>query len=328
MPQIPFRFLTLLPLLVIGGFYATLHAQAPTPSSAKKDTSNAARDLRDTTYRSRSDTTKLSAQVIDSTQVVDTTRMSTPSLVGTYDRSLDSTKFLTKEELNFLDYRYLGRILETIPGVFVRDQFSIGGYNQLNIRGVDWRGIAVTSNGRLLNEPASGIFNLFHFTTEYADRIEFITGPRAFLYGVNSTGGAVNLVTKNYNSNRALSKLNYTETSYNYQYSDGTFSQNISRKVNFTFGFQHQGTDGRYTSSAHEAWNMRVKLRYNLSKNFNIILSEYLTSTETQLNGGIDIDKTGILELAFDRIQAVVVNPDAFEKISRHDVDLSLVGTV
>ena len=322
------RYFTLLPLLVIGGFYATLHAQAPTPSSAKRDTSNAAKALRDTAYVSKPDTAKSYKPIVDSTQVIDTTRMSTPSLVGTYDRSLDSTEFLTKEDLNFLDYRYLGRILETIPGVFVRDQFSIGGYNQLNIRGVDWRGIAVTSNGRLLNEPASGIYNLFHFTTEYADRIEFITGPRAFLYGVNSTGGAVNLVTKNYNSNRALSKLNYTETSYNYQYSDGTFSQNISRKVNFTFGFQHQGTDGRFTSSAHEAWNMRVKLRYNLSKNFNIILSEYLTSTETQLNGGVDIDKTGIPELAFDRIQAVVVNPDAFEKISRHDVDLSLVGTV
>jgi outer membrane receptor protein involved in Fe transport len=254
--------------------------------------------------------------------------MSTPSLVGTYDRRLDSTRVIAKEGLNFLDYRYLGGILETFPGVFIRDHFNTGDYNQLNIRGVDWRSIAITANGRLMNDPSSGVYNLYQFTPEYADRIEFVSGPRSFLYGLNSAGGAVNLVTKNYNSNRPLTKLNYAETSYRYQYSDGTFSQNISRKVNFTFGFQHQGTEGRFANSAHEAWNMRVKLRYNLSKDFNIIVSEYLTNSETQLNGGIDVRTTGIPALAFDPIQAIVVNEDAFEKISRHDMDISLVGTL
>ncbi len=264
----------------------------------------------------------------DSTVVIDTTRMSTPALLGTYDRTLDSTRFYSKDDLNFLDYKYLGGILETVPGIFVRDQFSAGSYNQLNIRGADWRSIAITSNGRLLNDPASGIFNLYHFSTEYADRIEYITGPRAFLYGVNSAGGAINLVTKNYNSNRPYSKLNYTESSYKFQYSDGTFSQNISRKINVTLGFQHYGTVGRFLNSADDAWNVRVKLRYNLSKDFNVILSEYWTGSETQLNGGIAVDRLQIPAFAFDRILAEPVNADAFEKISRHDLDLSLVGTL
>ena len=49
-------------------------------------------------------------------------RMSTPSLVGTYDRWLDSSQYLTKEDLHWLDYRYLGWILGTIPGVPLREQ--------------------------------------------------------------------------------------------------------------------------------------------------------------------------------------------------------------
>lgn len=283
--------------------------------------------LGDSTYLLPLDTPSSKSNA-DSILVVDTTRMSTPVLVGTYDRSLDSTKFITKDDLHFLDYLYLGGVLQTMPGIFIRDQFSEGQYNQLTMRGSDWRAVAITANGRLLNDPASGIYNLYHFTTEYADRIEVITGPRAFLYGLNSTGGAVNLVTKNYNSNRPFSKINYTESAYNYQYSDGTFSQNISRKVNFTFGFQHQGTDGRFPASTHDAWNMRIKVRYNLSRDLNIILSEYLTHTETDLNGGVDPVKTGIPTLAFDRIQAVIRNYDSFEKLNRHDLDLSLVGTV
>lgn len=254
--------------------------------------------------------------------------MSTPSLVGTLDRSLDSTKMLTREDLDFFDYRYFGGLLESFPGVFIREQFMIGGYNQLNIRGADWRGIAVLSNGRPLNEPASGVYNAFHFTTEYADRIELISGPRAFLFGVNSSGGAINVVTKNYNSNRAYTKINYTETANNYQYSDGTFSQNISRKINLTVGFQHQGWDGRFVNSADDAWNVRIKARYNVSQVLNIIFSEYLTRTQTQLNGGISLEKSGDVFFAFDRILAAPVNTESYEKISRHDVDLSLVGTL
>jgi len=254
-------------------------------------------------------------------------RMSTPSLVGTYDHSLPPERFLTQEDLHWLDYRYLGGILEQTPGVFARDQHSIGQYNQLNIRGADWRSIAITANGRLMNDPATGVFNLFHFAPEYADRIEFLSGPRAFLYALNASGGAINLVTKNYNSNRPFSKINYTESAYEYQYSDGTFSQNISRKINFTFGFQHQSTDGRFANSAHESWNWRVKLRYNLSRDFNVILSEYYTTTITQLNGGVDIGASGVSQ-GLDPLRATVRNAEAKEETDRHDVDLSFVGTL
>ncbi|MEO8166940.1 MAG: putative porin [bacterium] len=313
--MLPNWILVLLPLSIIGGFTHLLNAQTQIIAN---DSSRTVTVVGDTTYNSP----------IDSTVTIDTTRMSTPSLLGTYDRTLDSTRFFSRDDLNFLDYRYLGGILETVPGIFIRDQFSAGSYNQLNIRGADWRSIAITSNGRLLNDPASGIFNLYHFSTEYADRIEYITGPRAFLYGVNSAGGAINLVTKNYNSNRPYSKLNYTESAYTFQYSDGTFSQNISRKVNVTLGFQHYGTDGRFVNSADDAWNVRAKVRYNLSKDFNLIFSEYWTGSKTQLNGGIAVNQLQVPVFAFDRILARPVNTEAFEKVSRHDLDLSLVGTL
>lgn len=254
-------------------------------------------------------------------------RMSIPSLVGTYDRHLDSGNVISREKLHWLEYRSLGGILEQYPGVFLRNQYSEGQYSQLNIRGTDWRGIAITLDGRLLNDPASGIYNPFYFSTEYADRIEVVTGPRAFLYGLNSTGGAINLVTKNYNSNRPFSKLNYSESGYNYSYTDGTFSQNISRKINVTLGFQQQSTDGRFENSEHEQWNGRVKLRYNVSKSLNIILSDYFIHTQTGLNGGVDL-ATVVTGRAFDPLLATMVNTDAYEKVTRHDVDLSFVGTL
>ncbi len=172
----------------------TKHAPSPADSAALAK--------QDTSYRkaTQPDTSHAGPDTLG--------RMSTPSLVGTLDRTMDTTHTVTREDIHWIDYQYLGNVLEQFPGVYIRDLASTGQYNQINVRGQDWRSVAVFQNGRLLNDPASGIYNLYQYSTENADRIEFITGPRAFLYGINSTGGAVNIVTRNYNSNRPFTKLN------------------------------------------------------------------------------------------------------------------------
>jgi len=253
-------------------------------------------------------------------------RFPPPPAAGSVDRSDDTTRLITHTRRNWLDHRYIGDLLENIPGVFVRNQHSTGQYNQINSRGADWRSISVLANGRNLSDPASGIYNLFHMPSEYAERIEPITGPRAFLYGFNSAGGALNVVTKNYDNVVPFTKVDYAESAYGYQYADGTFSQNFVRGLNFMLGFQTQSTDGRYANSSHEAWNVRAKLRYTLLPTLNVILSEYFTSTRTDMNGGVDTRLTAP-EDTYSSVRATVVNLDSYEKITRHDLDLSLIGT-
>ncbi len=271
------------------------------------------------------DTTRHAASA-DTLRVDTLGRMSTPELVGTLDRSLDSASFITNDALHWVDYRSSTGILRTAPGATVMDQSIVGGYSNIGFSGGDWRGVAFLQDGRLLNDPASGIFNPDHFSPEYADRIEIVSGPRAFLYGLNSPNGAVNFVTKNYNSNKPFTKIIYSEGAYNYQITDGTFSQNISRKINFTAGFQHQSTDGRHANSSYEDWNLRVKGRYNVSKDLNIILSEYLTSTFTNLNGGVNFRLDSVIYTTTPLAQHVM-SLSSYEKLTRHDVDLSFVGT-
>jgi len=266
-------------------------------------------------------------QATDSLSVPDTLfHMTTPSVVGTLDQWLDSSHVISRHQLPWLEYRYLGDILGHLPGVFVADQQSEGQYSRLSVRGSDWRSIAVMADGRPLNDPGSGIYNLFGFSTEYADRIELISGPRAFVYGLNGTGGTVNLLTRNFNTNRPLSCIAYSQSAYSYSRSDGFFSQNVSRRVNVTFGFQAQGTDGRFPNAVSEQWNSRLKIRYNPLRELNIIASHYFTSTQTELNGGVNLAASGTVD-AFIPPLATMVNTDSYEKLTRNDVDLSLVGT-
>jgi hypothetical protein len=55
------------------------------------------------------------------------------------------------------------------------------------------------------------------------------------------------------------------------------------------------------------------------------LLSYQYLSTQTGLNGGIDPVSSGTT-LAFQPLQAVMVNTDAYEKLTRHDFDLTLAG--
>ncbi len=247
-----------------------------------------------------------------------------PASAGSLFGSPDSHSTISRAEMNLMHYRSLSGILEQYPGVFMRNQYSEGQYDGITIRGNDWRSVALMMDGRLLNDPASGIYNPYYFSTAYADRIEIVTGPRSFLYGLNSTGGAINIVTPNLSLTRPFSVLNYAESGYNYSYADGTFSQNIGRKFNMMLGFQQQSTDGRFENSESEQWNARIKLRYSILENLHVTVSEYFTHTQTGLNGGIDPTS---LAPAFDPRLATVVNSDSYEKVSRHDVNASLIGS-
>ncbi|MBI5216470.1 MAG: TonB-dependent receptor plug domain-containing protein [Ignavibacteriae bacterium] len=246
------------------------------------------------------------------------------SLLGSLDRKLSGENILPDSLFPFVDYRYLGDLLSMFPEVYVRDLGSPGQLHGLTMNGVDARSIAVMSDGILLNEPLTGVFDLNLYPTEYIERVEIIPATRAFLYGINSTGGAINLVTKNYVAAKPISRIRFFESAYEHTYFDGFVSQDVKRDLNVTIGLQHPSYYGRFRNSNHEAWNARVKIRYNISENLNIFASEMYNQTRTGLNGGLD---TLTLPIDYyDKIDAILRNEDAYEKITRHDVQLGMGG--
>jgi outer membrane cobalamin receptor len=256
----------------------------------------------------------------------DTTHTLIPFLLSrAFAIGVDSSMDITSGEFRWFGHRYSGEIIGGLPGVYLRDPASEGQYSQLNFRGADWRSLAVLADGRSMNDPASGIYNLYYYASDYPERIEVITGPRSFLYGMNAAGGVVHYVSRHFDTNRPFSKLNYTEGPYGYGYVDGSMTQNVTEAANVTLGFQRQVTDGRYDNGAHEAWNLRARLRYRFSDRFFAVLSEYYTNTKSQLHGGIAPDDLSLAN-AFFPLETSVRNGDSYEKVNRHDVDLSFVG--
>ncbi|MBM4167530.1 MAG: hypothetical protein FJ218_11520, partial [Ignavibacteria bacterium] len=172
------------------------------------------------------------------------------------------------------------------------DLGSVGQPSQLTYRGMSTRNIGIFIDGRPMNEPLTGIADINFIPTEMIERVEIIPAPRSLLYGMNSNAVAINIVTKSYNSKIPYSRIKYTEGAYEEGLFDGVLAHNLSRNLNLSVGVQRRTTDGRYENSANDEWNARSKLRWNVSKKFNVELLQMYNKQKVGLFGGVDYFKS------------------------------------
>ncbi|MDI6804972.1 MAG: TonB-dependent receptor plug domain-containing protein, partial [Bacteroidota bacterium] len=243
----------------------------------------------------------------------------------TYTKLDDSRRIESSTTIRHSNYRHLGNLLESFAGVFLYNFSSFGQPHTLLSNYTDYRTIVLAHNGISLNDPITGFYNLNYFPTENIERIEFINSTKAFLYTFNSTGSLVNMVSKFYNNNTPYTRLRYSESAYEETYLDGMFSQNILHNFNLTGGVQRIVADGRYANSEYNSWNVRLKLRHNISDNLNVYFNEIYNQNILGLNGGVDLVNTPTKDI-FDEMRAVVKYSDAYEKVARNDLQLGAAG--
>lgn len=86
-----------------------------------------------------------------------------------------------------------GEVLKSVPGVGVssgrKDESSI------TIRGFDSRRVSIMVDGRPVNLPYYGTFNISSMSLDKLEKIMVVRGPTSVTYGPNVMGGVVNFVT-------------------------------------------------------------------------------------------------------------------------------------
>lgn len=283
------------------------------------------------------DTLRTSMSVIDTLPPVrvDTAKRIPPlRSVGALPGAAGSASVFDANGITWKEYRTLTDVLPAAPGVFVRDMGSPGQDNQVSIDGAGHAGTAFLVDGIGHNDPVTGTFNFAFFPVEAIERLELVTGPRAFLYGANSTGGAVNVISKSFSNNKPFTRIRYSQGSYTYTQTDAMFSQNILPRFNLSFGLSylgygmHKSADlnaGRFPNSDNQAYSFRTKLRYNMSETVNLVFTHWYAQTQTGLFGGINLNTTTDPASVYDDNTAVVVNYDSYEKHSDHHASLAAV---
>ena len=243
--------------------------------------------------------------------------------IGSLTHSSDSSSLLHSSQFIWTYSQFAGEVLQYSPGVFTRELGEPGQPVQLTLNGIDGRGVAITLDGRPMNDPLTGTYDLNHLPLEYMDQLELQSGSQSGYFGNNAPGGAMNAVTPQYNSNRPITKIRYMQGPFEQILTDGLYTQNVARGVNVMFGFQRSVSDGRYPNSGYDAWNIRTRVRYDHSDRWNFWISDLYTRSATQMNGGIDPARSPSF---FDEVTAVVRTEEASQTTSRRDVTVGGVA--
>lgn len=101
-------------------------------------------------------------------------------------------------------------ILREVPGISVGRTGSFGGQVDVRIRGAESNHTLVLIDGIKVNDPSLGqSFDFSQLPAADIERIEVLRGPQSSLYGSESIGGVVNIVTKR--GRKGLEASGYTE---------------------------------------------------------------------------------------------------------------------
>lgn len=274
-----------------------------------------------------------SAQVQDSlslatpdTTAVDSVRSVMIPGMGIISPAPDTTGLFYSRFL-WSDARTLGDLFRFTPGMFLRELGAPGKPDQLTIHGLDLRGLSFLMDGRPLRNPVTGTINISEIPLEFIDHLEYKSYEESFVNGESGSAGMMNLVSRQYNTGRPITKIRFMQGPSEHLLTDAMFTQNIIQGLNVYAGLQRHVSDDRFTNSSYDAWSVRTRIRYNVSASLNISLTDLYRTSVSGMNNGIDIDSTrrrGLDE--FNEAEAVVFSGSASDERTVRDLTLSAVA--
>jgi len=101
---------------------------------------------------------------------------------------------VTKEEMASRQIQTVAEAIQTLPGGYV----SIGARNEMvvQLRGIEQRQVAVLLDGVPIYVPYDGVVDLGEIPMEVVEKITVTAGNASVLYGPNSLGGTINIISR------------------------------------------------------------------------------------------------------------------------------------
>ena len=103
---------------------------------------------------------------------------------------------IDRAEIESRQVSSLTDLLKTLPGVQITTLGGRGHMSSLFIRGTNSNHSLVLMNGRPIAAMVAGTPDLSQIPLGNIERVEYIRGPRAAVYGSDAIGGVINLITK------------------------------------------------------------------------------------------------------------------------------------
>lgn len=180
-------------------------------------------------------------------------------------RTASSVTVIDRKKIDENQYRFAVDALRTVPGMTVVTPGVPGNVATVQTRGTDTRDTALMIDGRPLPANLAGSFNLETMALDNVERIEVLRGPAASLYGGQTMGGVINIITR---SGKGLEKPK--TTAYAETGSYGTIREgigSIGSMGKLDWGFEASRTDiqGQRVNSQFKQTSFAGKAGYQFT---------------------------------------------------------------
>lgn len=125
--------------------------------------------------------------------VISPTGVATPS-----ENIASAVTVITAKDLERDQRRTVADALRTVPGLNIVQTGAVGGQTSVFMRGTNSNHVKVLIDGIDVSDPSvpTGAFDFGHLMSADIERIEVLRGPQSGLYGANTLGGVISIITK------------------------------------------------------------------------------------------------------------------------------------
>lgn len=151
---------------------------------------------------------------------------------------------IDRAEIESRQVQSLPALLKTLPGVQITTLGGRGHMSSLFIRGTNSNHSLVLMNGRPIAAMVAGTPDLSQIPLGNIERIEYIRGPRAAVYGADAIGGVINLITKTSAKNGSETHMKGGVGSNGYGQGQVRTVQALGQQTDMNMMIGYERTDG------------------------------------------------------------------------------------
>ena len=239
--------------------------------------------------------------------------------------------FISKKDILRNDYRYAGDLFKVFPFSFERSYGFIGQPNDIYLYAEGSGSTSYFMDDVPISNALFYSLDFNHIQSEDIDSIEIVPLPRGFLYGFTTNPVSVNFISKDINSFKPYSRIKYYEGPFWEAFIDGLFNMYLFKDLNASVDITNRKVDDSFKNSAFSIWQVKTRLRYNLSNDLNVFGSYYFSKSETGINGGVNVDRilqttTNINSLLFNETLAPVYFENNSLNSKQHNFGLKIIA--